>query len=500
MLPELIVFLFALLLRLLPLRLAPGGLGVDQWFWRAYIDAARRQSAFPPHLPQFRLDAAQWYPPLFPWLMIKLPAAVFERYAGLVAISLDLVRLLLLMGATYHLSGSDAAAAAAGIVYALTPLLTTYNMQLNPRGLGALFLDACWLCVLAGMVLNGNALLMIPAVLFAALVLITHKMTTQLMAFLAVVMAIVFGHSILIIAMLAALLVALLISFGFYRFVIIAHWDILRFWYRNWQWSGSNPVLESPIYGRPGFESLGKYYRSGWQAWIRRLAFVIGFNPWMPIAILIGAFLLTQEIDTSPTVEWVFVWFVATFSFGLLTTLVPVFRCLGQGYLYGYNAAFPAAMLFGIGFGRIDSLYWWVGMLCGIAMSLTALLAFFRGLKSSRTMKVDQNLELAIARLTSLPNGTVMCLPQHWHDLVAYRTKKPVAFGGHGYGFSLMQEIFPIIRVRIGEFIERHDIRYLLIWNDYVNDKFIKDLPAADTEKFGDYILYIFVVADMADN
>lgn len=496
MLPELIVFVFALLLRLLPQRLAPGGLGVDQWFWRAYIEAARRDQVFPPHLPQFRLDAEQWYPPLFPWLMIKLPATTFERYAGLVAISLDLARLLLLMAATRHLAGSDVAAAAAGLIYALTPLLTTYNMQLNPRGLGALFLDAAWLCLLTGVVLEWNTALATLAVLFSAFVLITHKMTTQLMVFLAMVMAIVLNEWFLMAVIPAAMLSALLISLGFYRFVIYAHWDILRFWYKNWRWSGSNPVLESPIYGQPEFESSGKYYRSGWQAWVRRLAFVIGFNPWMPIAMLLGALVFAQQVDTNLVVKWIFVWSVAVFSFGLLTTLVPVFRCLGQGYLYGYNAAFPAAMLFGVALGLIDGLYWWIAVLVGSLMSLAALAAFFRELRSSRTMKVDSNLESAIACLSVLPNGTVMCLPQHWHDLVAYRTKKPVAFGGHGYGFSLLHEIFPIIRVRVHEFIERYQVRYLLVWNSYVNAKFVDDLPTATVESFGDYRLYIFSSSD----
>jgi hypothetical protein len=49
----------------------------------------------------------------------------------------------------------------------------------------------------------------------------------------------------------------------------------------------------------------------------------------------------------------------------------------------------------------------------------------------------------AIAYLKQLPHGVVMCLPQHWHDVVAYQTGKTVAFGGHGFGFNLLQPIFP---------------------------------------------------------
>ena len=72
-----LLLLFAAVLRLAPTLLAPHGVGVDQWFWRAYVDTLRREKLFPPKLAQFRLDAAQWDPPLFPVLLARLPAALF---------------------------------------------------------------------------------------------------------------------------------------------------------------------------------------------------------------------------------------------------------------------------------------------------------------------------------------------------------------------------------------------------------------------------------------
>lgn len=85
-----------------------------------------------------------------------------------------------------------------------------------------------------------------------------------------------------------------------------------------------------------------------------------------------------------------------------------------------------------------------------------------------------------------------MCLPQHWHDVTAYRTGKPVAFGGHGYGFDLLQPVFPRLLIPIKEFISAYKIRYLLLLRGYANDKFLADLPNASIEIFGDYIIYCF--------
>ena len=89
--------------------IAPHGTGVDQWFWKAYVEKLRDERKFPPDLPQFLLDEAQWYPPLFPVILARLPRPVFDRHARYLAILIDLLRLGLLVAATRWLSGSDGA-------------------------------------------------------------------------------------------------------------------------------------------------------------------------------------------------------------------------------------------------------------------------------------------------------------------------------------------------------------------------------------------------------
>lgn len=483
----------ALLLRLIPSLLTPHGGGVDQWFWRAYIEKVRRDGRFPPDLPQFRLDRAQWYPPLFPWLLAKAPAVVFERYADWVAILLDLLRLGLLIVAVRLITGSEMAVLVAGMVYILTPLLTTYNMQLNPRGLGALFLDAAWLCLLALYYFGAPLYLWGVTCVLVGLVFITHKMTSQVFLFVLVMAVAMLGEWRLLLLVPGGMLAALTISGGFYRRVLRAHADITCFWFRNWRWSGSNPILESPIYGEPGFESPSKFYRRGLSAWVRRLQFVIGFNPWMIAVMFVGGLVVAQGIALSDVDAAIFFWLTATFAFGVLTTLVPQLRCFGQGYLYGYNGAFPAAMAWGQTYlVQGEAWTWRLVAVAGVAASGFALFKFFQALRSSRTMKVDAQLEQALSRLAQLPDGTVMCLPQHWHDAAAYRTGKPVAFGGHGYGFDLLRPVFPRLLVPVKDFLVAHRVRYLLVWQSYVNDKFLMDLPEASVEMFGDYRLYCF--------
>ena len=489
----LVLLAAAALVRLLPARIAPHGAGVDQWYWKLYVETLRRTRRVPPELPQYVLERAQWYPPLFPWILSRLPASWFERHATRLSVAVDLIRMALLLWAAWAWGGGAVSLVVAGTAYALTPLLVTYNLQLNPRGLGALALDALWLSIAAIHVGAAPAAAWAVVALMGAVVLLTHKMTTQLLVFVSVVGAAIWPAPELLVVVPVSVLAAIVLSGGFYLRVTRAHADILRFWFRHWPWSGAHPVLDSPAYGQPGYESQGLFYRRGARAWLRRLAFVVGFNPWAPAALAVGALAIAEGRTPQGPEGWALGWLGLVFAFALLTTLLPVLRCLGQGYLYGYNGAFPAALFLGLSWPSLgETWYWWAGIGGAALASAIALAAFFRKLASSRTLKVDHELDAALGRLSGLPQGLVMCLPQHWHDVVAYRTRHPVLFGAHGYGFSLIEDVFPVLKCRMPELLRRHPVRYLLTLDGYLPRPFVADLPPARVESFGAYRLYVF--------
>ena len=184
MLYALISLSLAIFIRFLPLQLFSDKLGVDHWFWKVYIETYRRERLFPPVLPQYLLDEHQWYPPLFPLLIARLPTIALDRYNRSVAIFIDLLRMLLLLFIVSWLSnGSPYAIGIAGVVYAATPMLVSYNIQLDPRGLGALFLDGLIVLLLWWYSFDGPVLVWGGVFVLSGLILLTHKMTTQLFWF-----------------------------------------------------------------------------------------------------------------------------------------------------------------------------------------------------------------------------------------------------------------------------------------------------------------------------
>lgn len=483
------IMLFGFFLRWMPHRMASGGLGVDHWYWKLYLETYWRERRFPPELPQFLLEEYQWYPPLFIMIVARLPRVVFERYSHLIGLVVDLVRMALAMVLAAWLSnGNTLVMGVAGLVYATTPVMVSYNVQLNPRGLAALFLD---LQVLAVLMLvgpeSGPWWLWGVVWLLGALVLLCHKMTTQLMCFLAFAGALATGDWRIIIVIPASILTAWVLSGGFYRKVLLAHWDAVSFWYRNWPWLMAHPVKESPVYGDPGYLTPTRFYQPGLKGMLRHVRYFIAYNPWawflLPIFVLLPS--------SGFPLLGVYAWLAATLLFGVLTVVVHQCRCLGSGYLYVYNTALPSALLWGavMAHPRL-SVPVWLLVLMAIIISLAAIAMFYRNVLTSQTLKVDENFEALIGWLTKAERGVVMCLPVMWYDVIAYRTAQSVFYGGHAYGFKLFQLIIPRLMVSMRDAVKNYQVRYLVTVEGYLNEKFINDLRFDRVLEFGPYRVF----------
>lgn len=483
---------FAFFLRYFPQFKANGSLGVDHWYWKLYIETYRDKKQFPPVLPQYLLEEHQWYPPLFPLLMARLPESVFDRFGYCVAVLIDLARMVLLMGTIIWLSnGEIVAVSIAGIVYATTPIVVSYNVQLNPRGLGALFLDSLIIILISLCVFNGPLWLWIPVFLLSGLILLTHKMSTQLFWFLCLgagILALDWRFLALVPGSIAA---AMILSRGFYWKILLAHWDVVTFWYRNWPWIGVHPIKESPIYGEKNYETPGKVHKGGLRGAISHLRYLAAYNPWVWIVFPLFAHHIIYGGGSSGISTWIFSWVISTIVFSLLTVFIPAMKCLGVGYLYLYNVSFPAALLWGMVLSRgRPGLGAWFLFAVGFLACLGAVLVFYRRVLASKVQRVDNEFEEAINYLKNAPPGTVMCFPLQLYDIVAYRTGKDVFYGGHGYGLKLIEPTLPRFLLPVQEFTKRYNIRYLLTLNGYLPNNFLNAMSPGEPLTFGNYKIF----------
>jgi hypothetical protein len=484
----------AVVLRMLPRWLSPEGAGVDHWFWKTYVEAYRATRVFPPVLPQYRLDEQQWYPPLFPLLLAALPPRVFDSHSHLIAIVIDLLRMLLLLWVAHWQSdGNLTVIAIAGLIYATIPIQTSYNIQLNPRGLGALMLEVVLVLLLWFYVSGDGRWVWVPIVALSGLILLTHKMTTQVFWFIILGTAVIYRQWPLLLLIPASMVAAYVLSGAFYANVARAHWDIVAFWNRNWRWIGADWLRESPIYGDGAYERPEKLHRSGLKGRVWQLHVLLGFNPagWIACLLVYERLFLASPFLIYPT--YLLVWLLLPCLFALLTTFVSPLKCLGAGYLYVYNTSLIAALLLSLTFQytrapEISTPFVLLALLLNVAGLLTYYVRFYKDKRG----RVDTGLSEMLEKLRSQPPGVVICVPANWYEVVSYKTGQPVLWGGHGYGFKGLEPIWPRLLLPIREVVARYNVRYLLTMDRMLPDTFVADLPPAQVVAHEEYRLYCF--------
>jgi hypothetical protein len=484
----------AVVLRMLPRWLSPEGAGVDHWFWKTYVEAYRATRVFPPVLPQYRLDEQQWYPPLFPLLLAAMPPRVFDSYNHLIAIVIDLLRMLLLLWVAHWQSdGNLTVIAIAGLIYATIPIQTSYNIQLNPRGLGAFMLEIVLVLLLWFYASGDGWWVWVPIVGLSGLILLTHKMTTQVFWFIILGTAAVYRQWPLLLLIPASIAAAYGLSGAFYAKVATAHWDIVAFWNRNWRWIGADWLRESPIYGDGAYERPEKLHRSGIKGRLWQLYVLFGFNPagWIACLLAYERLFLGTPFLIYPT--YLLVWLLLTSLFALLTTFVSPLKCLGAGYLYVYNTSLMAALLLSLTFQytrapQISTPFVLLALLLNVGGLLTYYVRFYQDKRG----RVDIGLSEMLEKLRSQPPGVVICVPANWYEVVSYKTGQPVLWGGHGYGFKGLEPLWPRLQLPIREVVARYDVRYLLTMDRMLPDAFVADLPPARVMAHEDYRLYCF--------
>ncbi len=404
-------------------------------------------------------------PPLFPYLLSLLPAGFFQKYSFAIALLIDFLRFVVLLTSAWLLGlqtfyGYVMVAA----MYITSPILATYNMQLNPRGLGALFMDALLLSLV--LLRQSDSMFMYGVVLFlGSLILLTHKMTTQVMLFVLLCYALYFSDLKLLLLIPAWIFLSLLLSGGFYKNVLKAHWDIFRFWSVEWPLLGADPLKESPLYGVMGYKSSTRQFELGLKNFMKRgVSLLLGNYAPCVMGMVVVQFLALRQ---APFQTEISIWVEAVLLFSILTVMVPFLRGLGFGGLYLYNGVFPAALLSGLLFLRSSSNVD-IAILVVLACNIGALWRAALYLKKQRN---DMSLpETVLTKIKSCDAGVWLSYPMQYMEHLAYLANKPVLWGGHGYGFKTLRKIFPVLRTPIEELINQYNLRFVLITESYISD------------------------------
>ena len=463
-------------------------LGVDHWYWLLCAEDIRKRRRLPPRLPYFMLEIEeQWYPPLYAALLALLPMKVLERHAGKISQLLDLMQGLLISFSVLWASGSTIVAFLAGFSYIIAFFPMSYNFQLQPRGLANFLLTlitlGLWFYLDTGNMALWGVILILSVVL-----LFFHKMTVQMWVVYLVGFGLWAWNLEVLLLLPASLLLALLVSKGFYMRMLKAHWDIVSFWNENIDFIGAHQYYDSPVYHKGTSPSTHRK-RKGLNRLLLRLMLIPYYNIFAPLLLPPLAYYAISH-PQGKLVSFLWVWLAITYLWAFLTTLLPFFKALGAGALYTYQSFFPMFVLLGLSIPTVPvRLQWGLYALwaAGFVISMVQWEKYCKSISRSKTEAIGEDLREVLGYLKQLPKDGVFCIPFRLADGTAYWTRKKVFWGGHSYGFhELLKPYFPIMREEVKKTLKKKPLNYLLYWRNY-----LKSLRDMDLEEGSD-IRYLF--------
>lgn len=463
---------------------------VDHHYWIQAAEFFRQKPRLPVELDgRFLLeDRKQSYPPFFYFFLSCFPKRFLRESATALAQAADFLTGALVIFSAWLMGSDGIALAVAALFIGLAPVMVSYNTQVNPRAWGNFFIVVKLLSE-AGAVGGGHWTLWVVAAISTALVIVSHKMTTQLMFFLWIPWA----FSLNSFCAAAMLPIGLFIStcvtgFRFSVFQWRAHFDIVSFWNRYWPLLGAHAVRASPIYGSAD-ERAGVFHRAGWGGVKQHCVTVGGYAPALLPLPLLAVF------DPLPP-QWLMVWTGGTALFAMMTLLVPSLKCLGGGHYYIFNAIAPSALWWALAIndGAAVEL-----LLCFSALlgTVVALVVGYRRRMLQRSSE-DADLEEAIGHLKKLSSARMAIFPVSAAERVAANTSHSVLWGGHGFGFQRLEPIFPVISRPLGNTFARHRIELMLLSRTYWPgglERLREDGVVSNSQDFGSWTLAFITTA-----
>jgi hypothetical protein len=453
------VFLTARLFPLWPIRHR----GCDAYYFLLCSRSLREHWRLPILLREKYLAELQeqWYPPLFPAFLSLLPPEWLRRRHWVVNHLLDfaIAAGLLVIGRSYV---GDLGAVAMTLVYAAQPALVQEYSALTSRPLGVLLqlttIIAGFICIDDNSQSAGAL-----AIGMLALLIYAHKLSLQLLWFLCPFLALTMRAWEWVLFLAAGYAIAGVAWPSFFFKIQRAHFDIVRFWARNWSLLGAHAVRQSPLYGDGKTNS--SYYDSSMTRSVPSfLKFVLQINTFA-VFLPLG---LVAPLQSTPFVDFLWWWAVGVYFCVGATHFIYPLRCFGPAQQYVKYGYVPVLLFAAIYMLEMNTFWaWLVGAACATILLRGYILTVI-SLRKKRAVPHSARIDEIIRHIETQAAPRILVFPYHFADEIAYRTKAQVLWGTHGYGFRQVEPFFPVLRISLDDLIDAFRLTHVIIDSDYV--------------------------------
>lgn len=466
--------------------------GCDAYYFLLCSEVFKKEKRIPIILPEvYTLEKReQWYPPGFSVFLSIFPRRFLDKHYWLVSPVVDALIAVLVVLVAYAATGNWIVTLVAGVLYSMNTASMVDCTSLNSRPLGALLFSLTILCAVA-IAQEGGSVWLYPAVVFGAALLLTHKLSAQLLYVLLPFMAIVTMSWYPAFTLAIIVLTTLILSNGFLIKIWRGQYDILSFWKEHWSQLGAHPIHSSPAYPGLANRDRTRVHGKGVRGLVKAAAY-LGMNAFVLVAIW-PALHYGSLTGFDQMMLW---WAVGTYGMAALTQLVPAFRFAGEGYRYLKLGALPVCYL-----ASVPLLYptWqpaWVypvllaaSIILGIGL-MWKLLGFMSSSEGTTIPFMDTGITDIVEELKKAEVSNILCVPDSVGDAVGYYTRKRVLRGTHNVPFKWVKPFFPVHRLPLDYLAKGYDASHIVVLRSYVEPSVLGLTDSSLLLRSGEYDLY----------
>jgi hypothetical protein len=468
--------------------------GCDAYYFLFCSEEFRKQKKLPIVLPKVYLleRQEQWYPPGFSVLLALVPQHLLEHYYWAVSPAIDCMGAAVLYIMTCLVTGNVLVGIGAGLLFALNASSIIDCTSLNSRAFGTLLFTLTVLCLISFVDMGGIHWFVL-AVVFGFVLLLSHKLSAQLLYVMLPAMSGIFRDWVYILGMVAIIGLAVGASRGMMAKVWKGQKDILGFWHKNWKNLGAHQIYSSPMYEHLGVMDHGKIYGGGIKG-LYKLGSYLGLNPFVILLVYpLWNYGLLSAFDRQMVM-----WVLLTYALALLTMFAPQFRAFGEGYRYLRLVSLPICYLAVLPFYKMAS--WGIGYhyyvlvgcaLAGAIVLLWKLFVFMSHSSGTTIPFLDMSLSEVIRYLKE-DDGVkaVLCVPDGIGDAIGYYCRKGVLRGTHNVPFEWVDAFFPVYKLPLDYLIRAYDVSHVVVFHSFVSPDVLGLLPADRVLNKGQYSIY----------
>ncbi|MCL5432568.1 MAG: hypothetical protein M1524_00430, partial [Patescibacteria group bacterium] len=464
----LIIPFFSFLLQSYP-RFINKYFGVDVWTRMIEADIIRKNKHRIPMKKiedRFMLHGYFNYPPVFPWIFSFFSKKTLLEIQGYIAPFFDCLQNILVAIITFQLTGRLDLAIISQIIYSTIPLLVLENCSLSPRSLGYLNFTLAFYPLLLYSV-TPNPVYIIAGILFTILIFFTHKFATQSLFFITVFFSIFEGRPFYILIFISGLIVAIIISKGYYFRIFKGHVGNIYFWVKNYQYRFSHQI-RGLIKSREQTDFVGQVY-------FLLLKFspltLIGTNLWM---IFVFVFLLGRYLNLNPIFlenpiyYKMSVWVIFMYILSIIVLSFKRLTPIGEGQRYLEMTVVPSSVIATVTLTQLNKITGYISpqlvffSILLINLTVIVVLQWKAIIKDkNRTMTKDMN------KIFSFLDGLkirpkILCIPHQITTMVLYNIKRGEVLVDIEAGtLQKISDVFPILQSSVKDIAKKYDLNIL---------------------------------------